>query len=47
MKVRKASHQAHVQHLVHKGAIPGAVAFRRCYSNKTTVAFIYSEHEMT
>lgn len=46
MEVRKASHLAHVQHLVHKGALPEADAFRRCYSNKTMVAFIYSDHEM-
>lgn len=45
MKARKASHQAHVPHSVLKGALPGAVAFRRCYSNKTTVAFIYNKHE--
>lgn len=39
MKVGKASHQAHVQHSVHKGALPGAVAMGRCYSNQTNSRF--------
>lgn len=47
MKVRKASHQTHVPHLVHKGAVPGAVTFRRCYSNKKTVVFVYNKQKMT
>lgn len=47
MKVGKAPHQAHVHHSVHKGAIPGAVAFGGVILIRQTVTFIYSEHELT